>query len=88
MRGYSRARMDDTQYPSQFLHTVGTIVDRFAGTAYHATLPNGKVVVAFLEKKNEMLTDKLLPGDKVELCICPADFERARIDGIAEQKGK
>lgn len=78
--------MDDTLYPSQFLHTIGTILEPFAGTVFRASLPNGKVVVAFLEKKNEALRSIIKPGDKVELCICPADFERARIDGIVESR--
>lgn len=71
-------------YPSEFIEVVGTIVERFAETAYKAELPNGKVTVAFIEKKNEHLKEVLQSGDKVKLRISPADFDRARIDAKVE----
>ena len=55
-----------------------------ADTAFRATLPNGKTAVAFVEKKNASLRDLLKPGDRVKVTICPADFDRARVDGLAE----
>lgn len=67
-------------YPSQYIEVIGTIIDRFADTAFRAELPNGKVTVAFVERKNAQLKDELTAGDKVLLRICPADFDCARIE--------
>lgn len=58
--------------------------ERFAPTAYHATLPNGKQTVAFVQRKEAWLLDVLKPGDQVLVTICPADFERARIRSKVE----
>ncbi len=46
-------------------------------------IPNGKTAVAFVEKKNASLRELLKPGDRVNVTICPADFDRARVDGLA-----
>ena len=75
--------MSTSLYPSQFIDSVCTIRERFAPTAYHATLPNGKETVAFLQKKEAHLTDIIQPGDRVVVTICPADFDRARIRRMA-----
>lgn len=75
--------MNTTLYPSQFIDSVCTIRERFAPTAYHATLPNGKETVAFLQKKEAHLADVIQPGDRVVVTICPADFDRARIRRMA-----
>ena len=45
-------------------------------------MPNGKETVAFVQKKEEHLLSKIVPGDKVQCTVCPADFERARIRSI------
>ena len=71
-------------YPCQMVQAVAVIVERIADTAFRATLPNGKTAVAFVEKKNASLRDLLKPGDWVKVTICPADFDRARVDGLAE----
>lgn len=71
--------MSASSYPSQFIDTTCTVLERFAPTAYHATLPNGKRTVAFVQRKEAWLLDVLQPGDRVRVTICPADFERARI---------
>lgn len=71
------------QYPSQYINCVCTIKERFAPTAFHATLPNGKGTVAFVQLKESHLLDIIKPGDKVNVTICPADFERARIRSMA-----
>lgn len=75
-----------TAYPSMYIETEGTIKERFAETAFKAELPNGKITVAFVEKKNEHLKDVICPGDKVKLTISPADFDRARIDAILDKE--
>ncbi|MBR5212997.1 MAG: hypothetical protein IKV92_01930 [Akkermansia sp.] len=72
----------NTSYPSQYVDCICTIVERFAPTAYHATMPNGKQTVAFVQKKEEHLLAVIQPGDKVQCTVCPADFERARIRNI------
>lgn len=72
-----------TPYPSQFIDCICTIRERFAPTAYHATLPNGKPTVAFLQKKEAHLVEQIQPGDRVVVTICPADFDRARIRRMA-----
>lgn len=71
-------------YPSQFIDATCTVHERFAPTAYRATLPNGKRTVAFVQKKEAYLLDILQPGDRVRVTICPADFDRARIRAKAE----
>ncbi len=68
-----------SSYPSQYVDCTCTIIERFANTAFRATLPNGKPTVAFVQKKEAWLLDELQPGDKVLCTVCPADFERARI---------
>ncbi len=73
-----------TSYPSQYIDCVCTIRERFAPTAYHAALPNGKETVAFIQKREAALLDILKPGDRVVATICPADFDRARIRRIAD----
>ncbi|MBR5522182.1 MAG: hypothetical protein IKV82_01770 [Akkermansia sp.] len=74
--------MSQPSYPSQYIDSVCTIRERFAPTAFHATLPNGKETVAFVQKKEAHLLDFILPGTKVNVTICPADFDRARIRSI------
>lgn len=71
------------QYPSQYIDCICTINERFAPTAFHATLPNGKKTVAFVQLKEAYLLEVIKPGDKVAVTICPADFERARIRSMA-----
>lgn len=71
------------QYPSQYIDSICTIKERFAPTAFHATLPNGKETVAFVQRKEAHLLELIKPGDKVAVTICPADFERARIRSMA-----
>ena len=73
----------NNQYPSQYVDCVCTIKERFAPTAFHATLPNGKCTVAFVQSKEAHLLEIIQPGDKVNVTICPADFERARIRSMA-----
>ena len=70
-------------YPSQYIDSVCIIQERFAPTAFHATLPNGKKTVAFIQRKEAHLLDIIQPGSKVAVTICPADFERARIRSMA-----
>lgn len=73
-----------SSYPSQYIDCICTIRERFAPTAYHAILPNGKETVAFVQKREAALTEVLKPGDRVVVTICPADFDRARIRRMAE----
>lgn len=75
-------------YPSQFIDCICTINERFAPTAYHATLPNGKRIVAFVQKREKALIPLIKPGDKVLCTICPADFDRARIRSLAGSPGE
>lgn len=72
-----------SSYPSQYIDCICTIKERFAPTAFHATLPNGKETVAFVQRKEAHLLELIKPGDKVAVTICPADFERARIRSMA-----
>ncbi|MBR1982319.1 MAG: hypothetical protein IKA23_06175 [Akkermansia sp.] len=72
-----------SSYPSQYIDCICTIQERFAPTAFHATLPNGKPTVAFVQRKEAHLLEVIQPGDKVAVTICPADFERARIRSMA-----
>ena len=72
--------MSKSAYPSEFIKAKGSIIERFAQTAFKATLPNGKITVAFPEEKNKHLADEITPGDTVALTICPSNMDRARID--------
>ena len=72
----------NTAYPSQYIDCICTIQERFAPTAYHAVMPNGKPTVAFIQKKEEHLLSIIKPGDRVLCTVCPADFERARIRSV------
>lgn len=66
-------------YPSQYIITTCRIRERFAQTAYHATLPNGKETVAFVQRPEANLLELIQPGDNVQVTISPADLNRARI---------
>lgn len=72
-------------YPSEFIDCICTIRERFAPTAYHAELPNGKRTVAFVQRKEEPLLQLIRPGDRVRVTISPADFDRARIREIVSE---
>ncbi len=76
------ARTQNNSYPSQYIDCECTIQERFAPTAYHGTLPNGKETVAFVQRKEAHLLETIQPGDRVLVTICPADFDRARIREI------
>ncbi len=78
------SRSQNNSYPSQYIDCECTIRERFAPTAYRATLPNGKETVAFVQRKEAHLLERIRPGDRVLATICPADFDRARIRAIAE----
>ncbi len=76
------ARTQNQSYPSQYIDCECTIRERFAPTAFHGTLPNGKETVAFVQRREAHLLDQIQPGDRVLVTICPADFDRARIRDI------
>jgi hypothetical protein len=44
---------------------------------WHAELPNGKCVMAFLEKEDPLI--ELRPGARVKARLTVADFSRARV---------
>ena len=71
-------------YPFHTVQTVAVIMERIADTAFRATLPNGKTTVAFVEMKIAAVSDVRRPGDRLNVTICPADFDRARVDGLAD----
>lgn len=73
-----------SSYPSQFIDACCTLQERFAPTAYHATLPNGKPTIAFVQRKEAHLLEVLQPGDRVRVTICPADLDCARIRSLWE----
>ncbi len=77
--------MSQPSYPSRYIDSVCTIRERFAPTAFHATLPNGKHTVAFVQKKEAHLLDIIKAGDRVLVTICPADFDKARIRAMAPE---
>ena len=71
-------------YPSQYIDAVALIRERFAPTAFRATLPNGKETVAFVQRREAALLELIRPGDRVHVVLSPADFDRARIVGMAD----
>ena len=73
-------------YPSTYITTTGVLQEKISPQAYKALLPNGKESLAFLEKKAAHLQDKLFIGARVELRICPADFDCARIDALLKEQ--
>ena len=74
-----------SSYPSEFIDCTCTIRERFAPTAYHAELPNGKPTVAFVQRREAALLQSIRPGDRVRVTVSPADFDRARIRGLATE---
>jgi len=68
-----------TKYPSQYIKCICTIEERFAPTAFHAILPNGKRSVAFIQKREEALLSQIQAGSRVLVQFSPADFDRVRI---------
>lgn len=68
-----------TLYPSQYIITTCHIKEKFAQTAYHAVLPNGKETIAFVQRPEARLLQLIQPGDCVQVTISPADLDRARI---------
>ncbi len=69
-------------YPSDFVQAECTLLEQFAPTAFHASLPNGKHTVAFVQRRESHLLPLMIPGTRVLVTICPADFDRARIRSI------
>ncbi|MEM7145448.1 MAG: translation initiation factor IF-1 [Verrucomicrobiota bacterium] len=60
--------------------TTGTITETLPNGTYHASLPNGKIVVAHPDRRtNAPPLPSLNPGDKVHLELTPYDFSKARI---------
>lgn len=66
-------------YPSQLIEAECTVIRQIAPAAYFATLPNGKGVIAFLQRRETELLGSLRAGEKVRAIINPADFDRARV---------
>lgn len=73
------SRSASSSYPSQFVETTCTISHQIAPAAYRATLPNGKITIAFLQRRELENLGTLTQGEKVRVVINPADFDRARI---------
>ena len=44
---------------------------------WHATLPNGKIIMAFLNEEDPLM--EFEPGAKVPVCLTVADFSRGLI---------
>ncbi|MEM8954330.1 MAG: translation initiation factor IF-1 [Verrucomicrobiota bacterium] len=60
--------------------TTGTITEALPNGTYHASLPNGKIVVAHPDRRHRAKPlYNLNPGDKVLLELTPYDFSKARI---------
>ena len=64
--------------------TIGTITESLANGTYHASLPNGKIVLAHPDlRPGAPPLPSLTPGDDVHLELTPYDFSKARIAGLA-----
>ncbi len=72
-------RASTNAYPALSIQAECTILEQIAPSAYRATLPNGKITVAFLQRKEAETLGRLLPGEKVSVVVNPADFDRARV---------
>jgi hypothetical protein len=55
-----------------------TIQSAHSHRTWHATLPNGKAVIAFIHEEDPPLT--LAAGDRVPVRLTVSDFSRALID--------
>lgn len=73
-------------YPDQFVECECIIIDHFADNAFHASLPNGKVIVCFVQKREADLIPLLQKGHRVHVTINPSNFDCARIRHIVEEK--
>lgn len=54
-----------------------TIQSQHSHRTWHATLPNGKIIMAFLNEEDPPMTFE--PGVKVPVCLTVADFSRGLI---------
>jgi translation initiation factor IF-1 len=63
------------------------IVERLSNRHYRATLPNGKEVIAHLERKAPADWRDLPPGSMVVGELSPYDFEHARLAGVLADGG-
>jgi hypothetical protein len=54
-----------------------TIQSKHSHRTWHATLPNGKLIMAFLNEEDPPLT--LEAGAQVPVCLTVADFSRGLI---------
>lgn len=54
-----------------------TIQKQHSHRTWHATLPNGKIIMAFLNEEEPLMTFE--PGFKVPVCLTVADFSRGLI---------
>ncbi|MCD7797999.1 MAG: hypothetical protein LUG84_01130 [Akkermansiaceae bacterium] len=79
--------MTDAHQPPKFIHCEGVLEQEVSRGAFRARLPNGKPVIAFVEKGELCLRERLRPGKRVSLTLCPADFERARITAMIGEEG-
>lgn len=71
-------------YPYQTVQAVAVIAERIADTAFRATPAERQDYCGFCGEKERSVRDVLKPGDRMNVTICPADFDRARVDGLAE----
>lgn len=60
------------------------IVESLSDRHYRARLPNGKEVVAHLERRAPAAWRQLPPGSVVTGELSPYDFEHARVAGLAD----
>lgn len=67
--------------PDAAIHTTGRILERRSPVLYQVSLPNGKMILAHLDRS---LRDQALEWDAGELLLLqmtPYDFDGARILG-------
>lgn len=72
--------------PELPIQTIGTIHALRGSNVFEVELPNGKIVVGHLPRRETGLADSLSPGTKVVLEMTPYDMEKARIAGIPDHE--
>ena len=70
--------------PHDPLPATARITGRLASLAFHATLPNGKPIVAHLPRSLSHLAAGLSTNSEVRVEISPYDLDRARIVAHAD----
>lgn len=61
------------------IHTTAVIQSFVRDRIWHATLPNGKVILAFIDAHKPESMRELRPGDEVKVSLSLLDFSKGEV---------